>query len=249
MGQCVTRPVHRVHPPSTVTADQVKDALNFVAGYLEGRRTSATLVAVGGIVDVLHLKLRDVTDDIEFLGPAVSNWQNLRTALELACAHVGIPPRILVDDNSVTVGENWISIMSHLQPDQRMVIYKSPGLEVIAAPWEYGLCVKLDLLQRGASGAIEPKMHHVTDAAIYLHHLTRSKPPSRPYLTLPEIRRMMSIYYLACSDLAVPHSAPDLSSSDGLLVYDSGLVVDEQGESRLPEGVRHHQRITGLKFY
>ncbi|KAF8330083.1 uncharacterized protein EI90DRAFT_3017007 [Cantharellus anzutake] len=165
----------------------------------------ATLVAVGGVVDVLYLRIADQTDDIEFLGPAISHRTYLEVAMHGAIAHLGLPSRKIEQTNKLPVGENWQSLMEVLGRGPRETIFRQPGLQVVAAPWNYGFCVKMDMLRRGATGAITPTPRHVSDAAVYLDSVIKHQPPDRLPFTERELYRILTDYSVQVSELSVGH--------------------------------------------
>jgi hypothetical protein len=58
--------------------------------------------------------------------------------------------------------------------EQREVIFEEPGLTVLAAPWEYAFCCKIDRLSE--AGLHSPESYDASDAVEYLHrYLTKSK--------------------------------------------------------------------------
>ncbi|KAF8322869.1 uncharacterized protein EI90DRAFT_3157711 [Cantharellus anzutake] len=168
-------------------------------------RAEATLVAVGGVVDVLYLRIADQTDDIEFLGPAISHRTYLEVAMHGAIAHLGLPSRKIEQTNKLPVGENWQSLMEVLGRGPRETIFRQPGLQVVAAPWNYGFCVKMDMLRRGATGAITPTPRHVSDAAVYLDSVIKHQPPDRLPFTERELYRILTDYSVQVSELSVGH--------------------------------------------
>jgi len=206
MGQCVTIPAEHPQPRDAfVNAEQVMHVLRYVSNYLASRGASVTLVAVGGLVDVLYLRIADETDDIEFLGPAIANRTHLEVALHGALTEFHLPNRQLQQPNKLPVGDSWLTLMEALGREPREFIFKGDGLQVVAAPWNYAFCVKMDTLRLGATGAITPTGRHVSDAAHYLHQVIRHHPPDRGPFTERDLYRILEEYSVQVSELSVGH--------------------------------------------
>ena len=145
-------------------------ALSLMARYIQQRHQSVTVIAVGGAVNVLLLQNRQSTHDIKFFG-----------------TNVGTDERILLSDasryaeqNSTTpLGSEWYNNQTMLwlpanihrtvteealQQDE--VVYDQQGLKILAAPWNYAMCGKMDRLM----SRDETRPYDTSDAATYLHH-------------------------------------------------------------------------------
>lgn len=205
MGQCVTTAEPPEPQNAFVNSEQIVHVLKYVSDYLASKGAFVTLVAVGGLVDVLYLHLADNTNDIEFLGPPIANRTHLEAALLGALTQFGLPHRRLQQPNTLPVGESWMTLMETLQREPREVVFRDDGLEVVAAPWNYAFCVKMEILRLGATGTITATPRQVSDAARYLHQVIRHRPQDRGPFTERELYRVLEEYYVQIGELTVGH--------------------------------------------
>ncbi|KAL8725984.1 MAG: hypothetical protein Q9166_007019 [cf. Caloplaca sp. 2 TL-2023] len=151
-----------------LSRNNLQRALAYVATYLNERNTNLTLFAVGGAVNTILLRSRDVTHDIDFINPNITSnqMQVLYQGASAALAQISIP-----------LGENWLNnsttlfLPSHLQNElgqeaiiQNEVVFQAPGLTVLAVPWRYALCAKLERM-----GKPTRRPYEIDDAVTYLH--------------------------------------------------------------------------------
>lgn len=50
---------------------------------------------------------------------------------------------------------------------QNEIVFEKPGLKIVAAPWNYAICAKLD--RCAGAGIVQPRPYDYSDAATYLH--------------------------------------------------------------------------------
>lgn len=143
-------------------------ALTYMAQYIENQRQAITVIAVGGVVNTMLLQNRQSTHDVDFFGTNINNRQ-----------------RILLDEaakyaerkTSTPLGGEWFNnqTMLWMPPDvqrkvtrealeQNEVVFQKRGLKVLAAPWNYAMCGKINRLVRGD----EARPYDLTDAVSYL---------------------------------------------------------------------------------
>ena len=143
-------------------------ALGYVAEYLNNWNTHVTIVAVGGAVNTILLRSRETTHDIDFFGPTITaeEFQLLARASLEAAARSSLP-----------LGGDWINnsttlfipraLQSKLHEEaitQNEVVFREPGLTILAAPWNYALCAKIERM-----GSSSRRGYDSLDAATYLH--------------------------------------------------------------------------------
>ncbi|KAL8694618.1 MAG: hypothetical protein Q9224_003537 [Gallowayella concinna] len=141
--------------------------LAYVATYLNERNTNLVLFAVGGAVNTILLRSRDITHDIDIMNPSISDdqMQLLHRAASSALAQISIP-----------LGQNWLNnsatlfLPAHLQSElardavaQNDIVFAAPGLTVLAVPWRYALCAKLERM-----GKPTRRAYDIDDAVTYL---------------------------------------------------------------------------------
>ncbi|KAF5700501.1 hypothetical protein FGLOB1_10742 [Fusarium globosum] len=165
---------------SELSRQQIIDAFQHMAEYLNECGTYVNCAVVGGVVNTLYLRHRETTPDVEFLlhDPASKEYITLSNAASFANKKA-----------QGTLGEQWFNnSMQFFVPrnvqvdilqwakDQHQVIFEHRGnyggLTVYAAPWDYALCSKLNSLYDNI------RADDMEDAVAYLHRyltLTRQE--------------------------------------------------------------------------
>lgn len=160
------------HRPDEVqpnlTAKEITAALEVVAKELSKRKQSVTIVAVGGAINTVLLKTRASTADVDFFGVDKRLPPGFNDAIKAAVKSVGINEGWLNNHTALFIGNDRINSLFTEAVNDNIIIFKKPGLTVLAAPWRYCLVAKLD--KAGKSGA---KAYDIDDAAAYLHELVK----------------------------------------------------------------------------
>lgn len=152
----------------------LKRALHYVADFINRRENELTLIAVGGAVNTIHLQSREATHDVDFFTANLSYRASAADVVRAAAVDAAAR-------SSVPLGGNWLNNATALFLGREMqkklrqeaikqdcVIFQEPGLKVLAAPWHYALCGKLDRMCKP-----EKCPYDAADAARYLHqHIT-----------------------------------------------------------------------------
>lgn len=155
-------------------------ALARMANYIDSRHQSLTIITVGGAVNTMLLQNRQSTHDVDFFGTNLNNDQ--RALLDEAA-------RFAEENSPTPLGGEWFNnqTMLWLPPnvhqrvtqealEQDEVVFEERGLKVIAAPWNFAMCGKMNRLVRGG----EARPYDLSDAASYLrHHIERHGGPVR----------------------------------------------------------------------
>ncbi|KAK5624287.1 hypothetical protein RRF57_000003 [Xylaria bambusicola] len=167
-------------PIPQFTRDTLLSAFSHVAGYIAKRGGDLTIVAIGGAVNTIHLQSRAVTHDVDFynihltpedyellIGGAKDavkkenkleeDWFNNRTILFMP-----LEQRPLLTDEALKRHE---------------IIFKEPGLTVLAPPWNYAFCCKVDRL--AGSGVQKAREYDLDDAVQYLNQYLQQHELSR----------------------------------------------------------------------
>ncbi|KAL9137071.1 MAG: hypothetical protein Q9175_001719 [Cornicularia normoerica] len=145
-------------------------ALTTMAEFIDRQRQNITIITVGGAVNTLLLQNRLSTHDVDFFGTNLNNDQRL--LLDEAA-------RYAERQSQTPLGGEWFNnqTMLWLPPnvhrkvtqeafEQDEVVFERRGLKVVAAPWKYALCGKMNRLFRPD----QARPYDVTDAASYLHY-------------------------------------------------------------------------------
>ena len=165
-------------PQSTYEIDRLtlRSALSDVAAFLHQRRAQLTLVAVGGAVNTLFLRTRSSTHDIDVFGSNLNNSDRmlLDEGMQYAIRKSGSP---LGTDWLNTENQMWLSPTLHREltneaNQQNVVVFDSPGLKVLAAPWYYAFSGKI---QRLLSGGNQVRSYDLADAVHYLDRIIRQQ--------------------------------------------------------------------------
>ena len=144
-------------------------ALGYAAEYLHGKGADVTVVTLGGAVNTILLKTRPTTHDVDFFMTQNSSSEArlLEQAAQVAEAKVSIPLGREWLNNTATLytTPSLRQELSDAALQQNEIVFRQPGLKVLAAPWLYALCTKLDRLLK--SGKRKP--YDCADAATYLY--------------------------------------------------------------------------------
>jgi hypothetical protein len=146
----------------------LQGALARMADYIDNQGQSITVITVGGAVNTILLQNRQSTHDVDFFGTNLNNDQ--RVILDEAARYAERKsPTPLGGEwfNSHTM--LWLSIDAHRRItqealEQNEVVFEKRGFRVLAAPWNYAMCGKMNRLVRGD----EARPYDLSDAASYL---------------------------------------------------------------------------------
>ena len=151
----------------------LRAALTTMANYIDSHRQDITVITVGGAVNTMLLQTRESTHDVDFFGTNLNN--NQRILLNDAAKYA--------ERRSATpLGGEWFNnqTMLWLPPDvhrtvteealrQNEVVVEKRGLKIVAAPWNYALCGKMNRLVR--PDQLRP--YDLPDAVAYLRYYIR----------------------------------------------------------------------------
>ncbi|KAI1810055.1 hypothetical protein GGS20DRAFT_580207 [Poronia punctata] len=152
-------------PIPNLTRDVLLKALSNVASFIKKKGGDVTVVAVGGAVNTIHLQSRMVTHDVDFFNSHMTaqeiallgDWFNNRTILFMPRAQAAS-----LTDQAFA---------------QHEVIFHERGLKVLAAPWNYAFCCKVDRISGG--GIHGAREYDLDDACHYLLQYLRSTQTAR----------------------------------------------------------------------
>ncbi|KFY02088.1 hypothetical protein V490_00654 [Pseudogymnoascus sp. VKM F-3557] len=171
------RPIR--HQYYDLRREDLRQALQIVAEFLAKNRTQVTLVAVGGAVNTILLRTRDTTHDVDFFSSDLSHSDGalLQEAARIAQAQSTIPLGGDWLNNSTTLymGRALQVELRDLAIQQNDIVFQSPGLKVLAAPWGYAFCTKVDRMSKRSA-----RPYDGTDAAVYLNRFIATQNHNRP---------------------------------------------------------------------
>ncbi|KAM5352678.1 hypothetical protein ACJ41O_005400 [Fusarium nematophilum] len=164
------RPIQ--HESSDLSRQEILDAFQYMAEYLDECGVSTNVVVVGGAVNTVYLRSRQSTHDVDFFldDPASKDYISLHNAARFAN-----------DQAKGRLGEEWFNNSTQLfmardvqtalvreARQQNELVFEhrgqNGGLRVYAAPWPYALCSKLNRLCD-----INPRSYDMADAVVYLY--------------------------------------------------------------------------------
>ncbi|RBR09029.1 uncharacterized protein FIESC28_10037 [Fusarium coffeatum] len=162
---------------STFRRETLLAALSNVAAAINKKKGHVTIIAVGGAVNTIYLRSRETTHDVDF-------FNNNLTAEDFERLKAGVRAASKIDK---TLTRDWLNnrtaffipkdkqhSLTAQALNQREVIFEEPGLTVLAAPWEYAFCGKVDRLSVG--GLHSAQDYDLSDALEYLRrYLTKSE--------------------------------------------------------------------------
>ncbi|KAF2761464.1 hypothetical protein EJ05DRAFT_524799 [Pseudovirgaria hyperparasitica] len=162
----------------------IESALGEIALYLYNNGVSVTLITVGGIVDMKHLKSWQTMNEGILFGNDIS-VKHTRTLVKEA-------RDIVVAKSPVMLGTEWFNVENYfwLAPKlcheltaeavaQDIVVYDNPGLKILAAPWEHAFAVKVSRLLGNQEGANQRAYYELHDSVQYLKEILKKKGHAR----------------------------------------------------------------------
>ncbi|KAK1768947.1 hypothetical protein QBC33DRAFT_367200 [Phialemonium atrogriseum] len=166
------RPIQQI--TRDIDRDMLSAALKHVARYIAQRRQHVTTVAVGGAVNILYLRSRSVTHDIDVFGSDFTNQD--RSLLDEAMQDARRRFPELGTDWLNTETQMWMTGPMHQELTagarrQDVRIFDEAGLTIYAAPWEYAFSAKIS---RILTGGHQARPYDLADAVTYIHQYIRT---------------------------------------------------------------------------
>jgi len=170
-------PVRHVY--DDLTSENLRQALQIVADFLKSQHAKIMLIAVGDVVNTILLRTRQTMHDVDFFNVNLTTQSAglLREAAQFAQSASSVP-----------LGGDWLNdstilyipraLQQELTEDainQNEVIFQTTNLTVLAVPWQYALCAKVDRMTKR-----NRRDYDVRDAAVYLHRLMQRGNNRRP---------------------------------------------------------------------
>lgn len=192
----------RSAPLPNLDRPTLESALTNVGDYLTRKKKTITVIAVGGAVNTIFLKSRTSTHDVDFYNNrlTVAEFGYLMSAAKDA---VGRDPQL----NEGWFNNHTVFFIPQAQRDaltdqafaQNEVIFQHGGLRVLAAPWKYAFCCKIDRLAGG--GVVAAQSYDLSDAVHYLaRYLAQQKLTSVPLATVKQWFTGYSLRWTANND-------------------------------------------------
>lgn len=185
----------------------LESALGNVARYLTQKGQNLTIVAIGGVVNIMFLGSRQNTHDVDFLGTNLNNEQR---------RHLSDAAKYAERQSPRPLGQEWLNneMILWLPPlvhrsltdaalAQNTVIFQQPGLKIVAGPWSYMLVAKLNRLSMDTR-----RGYDLSDAVSYLREHVTLVSGGRP-ITRQSIEKMTADAGLSKGSVLVLRSVND----------------------------------------
>jgi hypothetical protein len=153
-------------PLPALNRETLVAALSDVAAHIVKQKRNVTIIAVGGAVNTIHLQSRISTHDVDFFNDNLTA-KDLESLINGAKAAAKRDKRLteqwLNNRTIFFIPKNQRAALTAAALQQREVIFLAPGLTVLAAPWDYAFCCKVDRL---AGAGIRPAAVYDRDDAV-----------------------------------------------------------------------------------
>lgn len=225
------------HEPSDLTRQNLLAALGYAAHYLREHGEDMTLVAVGGAVNTIHLQTRRTTHDVDFFGSVLvhPHLENLRAAGRYAIERSSAPLSVDWLNNATArmpgVVENVESLV-RAAIAQNTVLFSSPGLTVVAAPWNYAFIKKVSRITQGTG-----RPYDAADAVAYLRQFIEFSNSNKP-VTFETIQTWGKVYKALCPIEMLLQINELYRRTYGV----DGIIFPRQGSSQQAESSRRPRR-------
>lgn len=182
-----------------MSKETLVQALQHVSVYLAAKNTQITLIAVGGVVNTLLLENRVHTRDVDFFNDNLTVEDTafiLQGARYATKMNRSLEPEWLNNHTVLFIPVDIRRVLTSEAFTQNEIVFDSPSLRLIAAPWEYLFCTKVDRITRTGNNTLRP--YDQTDAIYYLRrHLSCS---SISGITLARLRLYFARYRIQWTD-------------------------------------------------
>ena len=179
----------------------LEEAFLLMAQYITQQHRQITIIALGGAVNVMLLQVRRSCPDVAFFGASLENNEPL--LVNNAARYAG-------QNNPISLGDEWFNnqTMLSLPPDVRTtvtqeaiqqdeVVFERPGLKILAAPWNYAMCSKVNRLVLHD----HVQQHDLSDAVAYLHYYIQGH--DRVPVTIATVKGWCQTYQKQTNDQVI----------------------------------------------
>ncbi|KAI4247419.1 MAG: hypothetical protein L6R42_009610 [Xanthoria sp. 1 TBL-2021] len=122
---------------------------------------------MGGAVNTILLRSREATHDVDFINPHVTadqmNLLSQASSAAMAQANYSLGEQWINNQTSLFVPAQLQIELAQEARIQNEVVFQEPGLTVLAAPWKFALCAKLERM-----GKPTRRPYDIDDAVTYL---------------------------------------------------------------------------------
>lgn len=192
-------------------------ALENVAASIAKKKGNVTVIAVGGAVNTIYLQSRDATHDVDFFNEYLTpaDYENLvRSARDAAKRDTSLGEEWFNNRTILFIPNNQRRSLTDEAIQQGEVIFKKKGLTVLAAPWNYAFCCKVDRL--AGSGLYGARQYDLSDAVEYLgRHLETAGASSVSKKTIQDWFEQYSLRWTANTEAVLSRIAQGYTTRFG----------------------------------
>lgn len=180
-------------------------ALSNVAASIHKKKGNVTVIAVGGAVNTIYLQSRVSTHDVDFFNNylTAADYEHLiSSAREAAKKDKTLKEEWFNNRTIFFIPKDQRHTLTQQSYEQREIIFQQPGLTVLAAPWNYAFCCKVDRMAGG--GLNSARAYDLSDAVEYLRrYLARAKSAQVPVQVVQAWFTQFSLRWTGNNDVVV----------------------------------------------
>ena len=150
-------------------AATLNNALTTAAAFIHKNKENLTIIAVGGAVNCMALRSRTTTHDVDFFNARFGQkeYELLQAAAVTAQKKNKKLESAWLNNRTIFfIPHDLREALTDEAITQNDLVFEAPGLKVVAAPWHYAFCCKVDRI--AGSGLLRARPYDVSDAAAYL---------------------------------------------------------------------------------
>ena len=168
--------------------DTLIAGLTVMARYIESKKKEITIIAVGGAINTIYLRSRITTHDLDFFNNAleVKDYEQLLKGAKRAIEKIHALQEEWFNNRTIFfIPMDQRNLLTRQAFQQNEIVFRATGLTVLAAPWHYAFCCKIDRLAGG--GLKTGKSYDLDDAVQYIiQYIRRSNISQVPRSTVEE---------------------------------------------------------------
>lgn len=146
----------------------LRAALRHLSNFIAQRGRHISLIAVGGAVNILYLRSRNATHDVDVFSSDIGNQTRtlLDDAMYDAQSHIpGLGTDWINTETQMWMRGDMQHELTTAARAQNVKVYNEAGLTIYAAPWEYAFSAKMN---RVADPRGQARPYDLDDAVVYI---------------------------------------------------------------------------------
>lgn len=152
-----------------LTHDTLIRALHHVTASIAKAKGNMTVISVSSAVNTIYLQSRSTTHDVDFFNNYLTaeDYELLIKAIKEATKKDSLLDEQWFNNRTIFfIPMEKRSTLTEEAFRQHDVVFTAPGLTILAAPWHYAFCCKIDRL--AGSGLYDSRPYDQDDAVQYL---------------------------------------------------------------------------------